>query len=126
MINLTDIVQALLALIAVLITVYVIPWLKSKLTKEQLESLIYWTSIAVDAAEQVYSDNDHRKAYVISFLESKGYTIDTEDIYNEIEALIEAAVYELNYNQTAGLTATLESSDKPVGEESAEDETNKD
>ena len=51
--------------------------------------------IAVAAAEQIYVGSgrgEEKKAYVIDWLRSHGITVDEE----KLDALIEAAVYELN------------------------------
>ena len=92
------ILQAVISVIAVVITAYVVPWLKRKLTAEQQAELAEWVSIAVAAAEQLYTGTGRggeKKAYVLSFLEAKGYTIDVDSMTDAIDALIEAAVYAL-------------------------------
>jgi N-acetyl-anhydromuramyl-L-alanine amidase AmpD len=51
-------------------------------------------NIAVQAAEQIYNGRGRgaeKKAYVLEFLRSKGYTLDMESVEN----LIEAAVFAL-------------------------------
>ena len=54
MIDLTPIFQAIVALVAVLITTRLIPWIQSKTTKNQQEALITAARIAVLAAEHVF------------------------------------------------------------------------
>lgn len=93
-IDITPIVEAIVALIAALITAFVIPWLKSKLTAEKLEKIKLWVQIAVEAAEQLYTGSGRgaeKKAYVVDFLNSKGYTLDPDSL----DKLIEAAVFNL-------------------------------
>ena len=56
------------------------------------------SSIAVEAAEMIYvgaGRGEEKKQYVIDFLNSKGFTLNTA----EIENLIEAAVLELKLTQ---------------------------
>lgn len=104
MMDLTSILQAVIGVVAVLITVYVIPWLKRKLTAEQQAELAGWVSIAVAAAEQLYNGQGRgaeKKEYVMSFLRSKGYTVDVGAMADAIDALIEAAVYELKSGNAA-------------------------
>lgn len=94
MIDLTALVQAVIALIAALISAFVIPWLKRKISAEKLAEVALWVEIAVEAAEQLYAGSGRgaeKKAYVIQFLQKKGYTVDMEAIEN----MIEAAVYNL-------------------------------
>ena len=57
-----------------------------------------WVNIAVEAAEMIYvgaGRDEEKKQYVIDFLNSKGFTLNTA----EIENLIEAAVLELKLTQ---------------------------
>lgn len=90
MIDLTPILEALIGLVSVLITVKLIPWIKSKTTVEQQVALSTATKIAVYAAEQLYGagNGDEKLDYVIARLSDKGYTIDRD--------AIEAAVREMN------------------------------
>lgn len=93
-IDITPIIEAVVALIAALITAFVVPWIKEKISKEKLEKIKMWVEVAVEAAEQLYKGSGRgaeKKAYVIDFLNSKGYTIDPQSLEN----LIEAAVFNL-------------------------------
>ena len=95
MYDITPIFEAVAALIAALITAFVSPYIKSKTTAEQQKEINAWVKIAVAAAEQIYVGSgrgEEKKAYVIDWLRSHGITVDEE----KLEALIEAAVYELN------------------------------
>lgn len=94
MIDLTVIMEAVVTLIIAAISAFVIPWLKRKISAEKLAEVAEWVQIAVTAAEQIYNGpgrGEEKKAYVLEFLTSKGYTVDMAAIEN----LIEAAVYEL-------------------------------
>lgn len=92
-IDYTELIQALIALVSVIITTFLIPLLKKKLSAEKLEELKKWVSIAVNAAEQLYGSKtgQQKKDYVISFLHSKGIVFDID----EVTAMIEAEVYKL-------------------------------
>lgn len=93
-INLTPIIEAVFALLGAIITAFVIPWIKSKLSENQLKELQIWVNAAVAAAEQIFSDPGsgmEKKEYVLEFLESKGFEIDE----GSIDKLIESAVYAL-------------------------------
>ena len=96
MIDLTPILQAVIALAAALITAFVIPWIKSKTTLEQREMLMSITTSLVYAAEQIYGagNGDEKMAYVIGQLEDRGYTADVA----AIEAIIKEQ-YELLHKQ---------------------------
>ena len=93
-IDITSIVEAVLALIGAIITVFVIQWLKSKTDAAQLEKIKMWVTVAVEAAEQIYVGSGRgaeKKAYVLEFLKSKGFNLE----WDEIDAMIEAAVFNL-------------------------------
>lgn len=92
-IDYTELIQALIALISVIITTFLIPLLKKKLSAEKLEELKKWVGIAVNAAEQLYSSKtgQQKKEYVVAFLLSKGIVFDVD----EVNALIESEVYKL-------------------------------
>lgn len=88
MIDLTPIVQAVLAVLAALITAFVIPWIKAKATVQQRELLERGVKTAVFAAEQVYGSGWGRDKmrYAEEYLRKRGYTVDID--------LIEATVRE--------------------------------
>ena len=92
-IDYTELIQAIIALVSVLITTFLIPFLKKKLSAERLEELKKWVSIAVKAAEQLYGSKtgQQKKEYVVAFLLSKGIVFDVD----EVNALIESEVYKL-------------------------------
>ena len=92
--NITPIVEAVAVLIGAIITVFVIPYIKSKTTSAQQAEINKWVAIAVAAAEQIFTGSkrgQEKKEYVIAFLAEHGITHDEA----RIDALIEAAVYEL-------------------------------
>jgi len=101
-IDLTPILTAFIALFGAIITYYVIPVLKGKISANTWNEIIKWVKIAVAAAEQMKEagllDYD-KKNYVIKFLKSKGYKINDDDL----NAAIEAEVYELNSNKSTFL-----------------------
>ena len=95
MIDLTPLAEAVIALLAALITVYVIPWIKSQTTTAQREELNAWVKIAVQAAEQIYTEpglGATKKQYVLDYLDSKGFALDEDSL----DKMIEAAVLEIN------------------------------
>lgn len=90
MIDLTPIIEALVAVLAAVIVRYLVPWIKGKTTDTQREQMLAWVEIAVTAAQQLYhqADGTARKEYVKAFLASKGYDVDGEEIDNAIEAAV--------------------------------------
>lgn len=94
-IDLTPILTALIALIGAIVTYYVIPLLKGKISADKWQEIVKWVEIAVAAAEQMKQAGIitvPKKDFVIAFLKDKGVTITDE----ELNALIEAAVFEIN------------------------------
>ena len=75
MIDLTPIMEAIIALVVAVITAFVIPWLKGKIDADKLEQIKLWVTVAVEAAEQLYNGTgrgEEKKAYVVKFLQGKG------------------------------------------------------
>lgn len=90
-----QILTLVVSLISVILTGVFVPWLKTKLTNEKITTIEMWVKIAVAAAEQMKVAGlitDDKKDYVVKFIKDKGITITDE----ELDALIEAAVYEIN------------------------------
>lgn len=97
MIDFTPILEAVATLAVALITTFVVPYIKSKTTLEQQTQINAWVRIAVTAAEQVYEgpgQGDKKKAYVLTWLKGHGIVVDED----KLDAMIEAAVYELTQN----------------------------
>lgn len=69
-IDLTSIANAVIALIAAIITAFVIPWIRSKTTAAQFEKIKMWVTVAVEAAEQLYTGSgraQRRKHTLLNF-----------------------------------------------------------
>lgn len=95
MFDVTYIIEAVFALIAIVITAIVIPYIKRKTTAQQQEEINAWVKIAVTAAEQIYNGSGRgaeKKEYVLNWLHKHGITVDA----SKLDAMIESAVYELN------------------------------
>lgn len=102
MINLTPIFQAIIALIASLITYKLIPLIKAKTTANQRALLNATIRTLVFAAEQLYGagNGKDKLLYVKNELVKRGFSIDT--------AAIEGAVKELLNSPFIIPEATLE------------------
>lgn len=86
--------EGVLTILFALVTMYVIPWIKTKVSAEELAEIIKWVKIAVQAAEMIYKESgmgEEKKAYVKTFLEDKGIKYDER----QIDSMIESAVLEL-------------------------------
>jgi hypothetical protein len=90
-----QVLSIVLTLVAVLVTYYVVPWLRGRIGAQNMNTAMILVKAGVAAAEQIFSKPEQgelKYKYVVEFLKDKGITI-TEQ---ELKALIEAAVYELN------------------------------
>ncbi|MBQ4267686.1 MAG: holin [Clostridia bacterium] len=89
----TPVFEFIITLISAVISCFLIPTLKRKLSKDKQEQLLYWVNIAVEAAEQLYGSKagQQKKEYVVAFLLSKGIVFDVD----EVTAMIESEVYKL-------------------------------
>ncbi|MEY8416651.1 phage holin, LLH family [Tissierella praeacuta] len=93
--NIDIIVKVIIPILGAILTYMIVPFIKSKTTKEQRENVYFWIKIAVNAAEQVYKEKGQgklKKEYVVDYLMDRGIKLTVE----ELDVLIEAAVLELN------------------------------
>ncbi|MBE6994478.1 MAG: holin [Ruminococcaceae bacterium] len=92
--DITNVLTAAIALLAAIVTTFVIPWLRARIGSERLGRLMGWAAILVDAAEQIYvgpGRGAEKKAYVLSLLRQRGIEVDEQ----ALDAVIEAAVRRL-------------------------------
>lgn len=96
----TEIFEGIIMVLSAVITTFLIPMLKQKLSDDKREKLLFWIKTAVAAAEQIYGSKtgQQKKDYVVAFLLSKGIVIDID----EVTALIESEVYNLTKNKLKG------------------------
>lgn len=93
MINITPLCEAIITLAIMVITTFVVPYLKNKMGDQKYNKMKDWIKIGVQAAEMIFTESglgQKKKEYVLRFLEQKGYTID-----ESIDNLVESAVLEL-------------------------------
>lgn len=94
MIDLTPIINAIILLLGALAVRYLVPWLKANTTAEERKDLFFWADIAVQAAQQLYYQQDgaSRKEYAQFIMMQHGFDISEP----EVDAAIEAAVLALH------------------------------
>lgn len=94
-IDITPLIQAIIALLAVLVTTFCIPAIKRYTTEKERENLMVWVNVAVKAAEQLAKsgviDKEERLNKVYEFLQSKNLIVD----FDEVSTLIQAYVKDL-------------------------------
>lgn len=86
--------EGIITVLVAVITVFIIPWIKTKVSAEDMAEIMKWVKIAVQAAEMIYKESGmgaQKKAYVESFLKDLHISYDSQKIDN----LIESAVLEL-------------------------------
>lgn len=108
----TELIQALITLVSVIITGFIVPILKQRLSAEKRAKLLEYIRIGVAAAEQIYGSKagQEKMEYVMSFLLDRGVVFDLE----EVEAMIESEVYKLT--QASQSTVWLEGEELETAE----------
>jgi len=94
MMNITELMTALIALAVAVLTTFVIPAIRQRMDAEDFNQLLKWVKIAVQAAEMLYTESGmgkYKKTYVKDFLQEQGYSLNDA----ELDAAIESAVLEL-------------------------------
>jgi hypothetical protein len=90
MLDLTPILEAIIALAASAITLFLIPWLKKRFGNEKLENIRGWVEIAVYAAEKLYGagNGDQKLEYAEAFLAQHKIKLDTAELIAMVNAEI--------------------------------------
>lgn len=88
MVDLTKLIEAVLGLLAALITYMLIPWIKSRTDAQQQASMRAAVKVAVFAAEQIYGagNGEYKFQYACEWLKERGFNVSKTEV--------EAAVYE--------------------------------
>ncbi len=83
-----------MTLLAGLVTAFLVPYLKAKLTRHQQDTLMTLIEIAVNAAEQLFRDEEKsgekKLEFVKEFLRTQGAVTDANT-----DNMIESAVYKM-------------------------------
>ena len=91
-IDVTQLAVSIITILLSLVSIYVIPYLKERYSKEQLEKAFAWAEVAVNAAEQLAKVGlikpDERKDYAMKVLEDKGIKLDIDQLSDIIEAFV--------------------------------------
>lgn len=101
MINLTPLINAFIVLLGAVITAFLVPLIKRKLTEAQQKEMARWVEVAVKAAEQIIRGTKvgkERKEWVLAYLRDRGFDLDDEEVAAQVDALIEAFVLGLKQN----------------------------
>lgn len=93
-IDMTQVIVALIGLLGIVLSTVVIPLLRAKTTAQKWDNAMFWVKLAVQCAEQVYNETgmgEKKKAFVEKFLEEHNIKLDPD----QIDVAIEAAVLEI-------------------------------
>lgn len=92
MTDITPIITAIIGVIAAVLSAFVIPYLRVKLSAEKRNELMTMVEIAVMAAEQLTKagviNKDERKNHVLDFLHKNGFDINMDEIEEMIESVV--------------------------------------
>lgn len=82
------VIEFAVAVAAIAITIFLVPYLKEKLGTERYDAVVDLIWKAVQAAEQLFGAGNgaQKKAYVVEYLENAG--IDAAAVDTEIEAAV--------------------------------------
>lgn len=97
--DITEIISAVITLIGVVITVFVVPYIKAKTNSAQYALLASLVKSAVYFAESyfntTYGQGDEKFAYVMDYIKDKCKAIGITFDENDVTQLIEEAWFEL-------------------------------
>ena len=93
LLDLTQLAQTIISLAAGIVSLYLVPWLRSRLTNEQLTKVKSWVQIAVYAAEKLYGagNGDQKLDYAEEILRKHGIRLDMATL----KAMIDAQIKEM-------------------------------
>lgn len=101
----TKVTECVLTVIVLLVSAYLIPWLKTKISEEKLGELEKFCEQAVRAAEQLYTPEEYKlkKAYVLSLIneqiEKLGLGLNEAEIYAIIEGIVNYVKHNKEYGE---------------------------
>lgn len=100
----TKVTECVLTVIVLLVSAYLIPWLKTKISEGKLEELEKFCEQAVRAAEQLYTPEEYKlkKAYVLSLINEQIEKLGLGLNEAEIDAIIEGIVNYVKHNKEYG------------------------
>lgn len=95
----TNLLKIMIGLVSVVITTYVIPYIKSKANNNKLNNLMTWIEEAVQAAEQIYANEksgDKKKLYVVNRILDISDKLKFKISEQEVILLLESVVKKMN------------------------------
>ena len=96
------IILAIISICGALVTAYVIPFIKSKISSTELNKLIEYAKIAVRCAEQIYTVEQwqEKKEYVMDYvMKIMNEKLHINLSYDQIDTIVEGIVNEVKHNK---------------------------
>lgn len=93
------IVRCVVVVLATIVSVYVIPYIKQKLSESQYRDLLDVITTAVQAVEQTMEGGQVKKEEVVKFVSVYLMNHKIDITPEQLDKLIESAVYVLKQNQ---------------------------
>lgn len=90
----TKLVEAIVTVVVVIISAYVIPWLKNKVGEDKYATIIEFAEIVVRSAEKIYTPEQwqEKKKYAVNLVIEKAKNLGIDLSVEEVNAIIEGAV----------------------------------
>ena len=95
-IDITPVLEALIALMAALVAGRLLPWLRERLTAQRMERLEAACNVAVYAAEELFraGHGQEKLNYAQEYLKSRGFEVDTARLLAAVRRMREAGLEE--------------------------------
>ena len=91
----TKLVEAIVTVVIVLISAYVIPWLKGKIGEDKYNQIVAFAETCVRSAEKIFpsAQSMQKKEYVVEMVQKKAEEIGITITQDEINAIVEGCVH---------------------------------
>ena len=93
------IAMAIISIAGVLVSAYVIPWIKTKISAQDMETIVFWVRFAVRCADQLFTPEqwEEKKQYVMQYIIDKVAELGIKISETDINVLIESAVNSIHH-----------------------------
>lgn len=104
-----EILKVIVMLSVLIVTRYLVPWIRAKIGAEQLEEAKTWVNAAVLMAQQVYAakPGPERKAIVVDLIRGMLIKKNIDISAEQLDTLIEAAVKAMKMQDTKGTNVKI-------------------
>lgn len=90
----TKLTELIVTIIVLLVSAYLVPWLKNKIGEDKYALLIEFAEIIVRSAEKIYTPEqwETKKQYAVTMVTDKAHELGIEITLEEVNAIVEGAV----------------------------------